>query len=197
MTKDTAVGAWPTSPNATQAHVVERARFCLKQRSAEVSLTEISRAAHHSPSTLIYQFGSFAGLKDAVFVDIVLELSERVLGILPDPSEGPTAAAKAIASELKSWVTEESDAAEFVMRHKPTNLEGAASHRPAGPLLGLAAALLPSLKASSDNEGALRVVHQTANAVICFAEASGVESALASYLETTIANLDSAVALLD
>lgn len=176
--------------------MVDRARFCLKQRSAEVSLTEISRAAHHSPSTLIYQFGSFAGLKDAVFVDIVLEFAERALAILPDQTAGPTATATALAGELLSWVGEESDAAEFVMRHKPTSLEGAASHRSAEPLQGVAAALLPSLASASDQEAALRVVHQTANAVICFAEATSSEATLASYLETTIANLDAAVGLL-
>ncbi len=206
MNNATAAVGWPASPNPTQAHVVERARYCLRHGGgAEVSLTEISRAAHHSPSTLIYQFGSYAGLKDSVFTDIVLELAERIhasaRGHSAVVSSAPPEAASLInaaAKALREWVTEEPEAAEFVVRHMPTNLGGASSDRSVAPLRSLAALLLPSLSVDQDSLArSVPVLHQGANTVLRFAQAAKDDETFASFFDTALAAMDTAAGLLD
>ncbi len=194
------VGGWPTPPNPTQAHVVEQARYCIRHSGgAEVSLTEISRSAHHSPSTLIYQFGSYAGLKDAIFVDITLDLAERIQDAVDAGSLGDSSGVvDVVAAELVSWTTEEPQAAEFIVRQSPTDLRSAVSHRASKPLRSLATALVPSIGASTEAlDRAIPIVHQAMNMAIRFAQAKPDSSTVASFLDVVVRSADTGVGLLD
>lgn len=191
------VEGWPPPPNPTQAHVVEQARFCIRHSGgAEVSLTEISRSAHHSPSTLIYQFGSYAGLKDAIFVDITLDVAERIQGAVDSRDDG-AAAIDVIAAELVAWTTEEPQAAEFLVRQSPTDLRSAVSHRSNAPLLSLSEALVPSLGPAPEAiDRAIPVLHQALNMAIRLAQASPDAATVSAFLTDAIRTADAAVSLL-
>lgn len=206
------VGAWPSPPNPTQAHVVEQARHCISHSGgAEVSLTEISRSAHHSPSTLIYQFGSYAGLKDSIFVDITLDLAARVQSVMSGGdsdageaagiTDGDQASNKVIdlvAAELVIWTAEEPQSAEFVVRQSPNDLRSAVSERSSEPLRVLAQALVPSVGASSEAiDRVVPVLHQAMNMAIRFAQASSDPAVVSTFLEQTLRTADAAAGLLN
>lgn len=205
------VGAWPSPPNPTQAHVVEQARHCISHSGgAEVSLTEISRSAHHSPSTLIYQFGSYAGLKDSIFVDISLDLAERVQSVVAasgsgDPGNaGGGAAAPGsnvidlLAGELVAWTAEEPQSAEFLVRQSPNDLRSAVSTRSSEPLRALAQALVPSVGATPEAiDQVVPVLHQAMNMAIRFAQASSDTATVSTFLDQALRSADTAAALLN
>ena len=174
---------------------MEQARYCIRHSAgAEVSLTEISRSAHHSPSTLIYQFGSYAGLKDSIFVDIALDVAERVQGALSTDS-GPVV--DVIAAELVAWTGEEPQAAEFVVRQSPTDLRSAVSHRSSAPLQSLATALVPSMSVAPDAlDRAVPVVHQALNLAIRFVQANPDTATVSTFLADAVRTTDTAVGLL-
>ncbi len=202
------VGEWPSPPNPTQAHVVEQARHCISHSGgAEVSLTEISRSAHHSPSTLIYQFGSYAGLKDSIFVDISLDLAERVQSVVAASGSGDSAGGATdqgsnvidlLAGELVAWTAEEPQSAEFLVRQSPNDLRSAVSTRSSEPLRALAQALVPSVGATPEAiDQVVPVLHQAMNMAIRFAQASSDTATVSTFLDQALRSADTAAALLN
>lgn len=189
------VGDWPSPPNPTQAHVVEQARYCIRHSGgAEVSLTEISRSAHHSPSTLIYQFGSYASLKDSIFVDIGLELADRVQSVMATATSKPI---ETVASALVEWTNDEPQAADFMVRQTPTDLRSAVSRRSSESLVALAGVLVPSLGAEPEAiDKAVPVLHQALNIAIRFIQANPDKAMVSTFLDDVVRSADTAAGLL-
>ncbi len=180
---------WPSPATSTQSHVIRVARACLRDAPpGELSLKAISRAAHHSASTLVYQFGSLEGLYAALFVDIGLEVAEFL-----DPARAPVdvCAFDYVADRMITWVAEEPRATDFLLGHPPAHdLASRRSDRCAEPLWRLLALFLPEHdRGGQEPEVLVRALHHHIAGWFRVAERCDDRAAFAAYLSGAAALL--------